>query len=151
MKDLQCGLLSFEANKGVYETKTFLLATTDTNFLGNGKLDLPGNKVDFRLSANPRDFSIGSIRTPIYLRGPLNDIEAGLEKKDLIIKGAAAVVLGAINPALALLPLIEPGMGKKGECGKYLDQIASVQADAKKNVSGKDLDATKAPGQSVGR
>ncbi|MBC7658983.1 MAG: hypothetical protein H7249_04680 [Chitinophagaceae bacterium] len=151
MKELQCGLLSFQASHGVYQTRTFLLATTDTNFVGEGQLDLPGNKADFHLKAHPRDFSIGSIRSPIYIRGPLNHIKAGLEAKPIVLRGVAAVALGFINPALALIPLIEPGLGKNGECGKYMAELKEVQSKAKQDVSRQDLEATKNATKSVGR
>jgi uncharacterized protein involved in outer membrane biogenesis len=144
LKKLECTLLSFEAKNGVYATKVFLISTTDSNVVGKGQLDLPANKADFLLSVHPRDFSIGSIRTPMYIRGPLNDIKAGLEKKDLLIKGGAAVALGAlINPALALLPLIEPGAGKDGACKKYESDLKQVLASAKKDVSPADLKQNK--------
>lgn len=140
LKKLECSLFSFEADKGVYHTKTILIATTDSNLVGKGQLDLPANKVDFLLSVHPRDFSIGSLRAPIFVRGPLNDIKAGIEKKDLLIKSAAAVALGAtINPALALLALIEPGTGENHPCRKYTDELKDVLAKAKEDVSPQDL------------
>jgi len=142
LKTMECGLMAFEANKGVYSTKSFLIATTDSNIVGKGELDLPGNKVDFLISTHPRDFSIGSVRSPIYIKGPLNDIKFGLQKKDLVLKGLAALALGAINPALALIPLVEPGLGKDGACKKYAGELTAVQARAKQDVSGKDLKAT---------
>ncbi|MBC7532251.1 MAG: AsmA family protein [Oligoflexus sp.] len=143
LKKLECSLFSFEADKGVYRTKTILIATTDSNLVGKGQLDLPGNKADFLLTVHPRDFSIGSVRAPIFVRGPLNDIKAGIESKDLIIKSAAALALGAaINPALALVALIEPGTGEDHPCRKYTDELQSVLAKAKEDLSPEDIRKT---------
>ncbi len=143
MKKMECGLTWFEAKEGIYSTKAFLIATSDSNITAKGQLDLPSNNADFLLSIHPRDFSIGSVRTPIYIKGPLNGIKVGLEKKDLILKGGAALILGAINPALALLPLVEPGLGKDGPCKKYAAELKTVVAKAKEDVSTKDLKTTK--------
>ncbi len=144
---LECGLVNLDADQGVYRTKSFILATGDSNIVGKGELNLPGNNVDFKLTTHPRDFSIGSVNTPILIKGKLNEIKVGLDPKPLIAKGAAAILLGAINPALALLPLVEPGLGKKGACDKYAGELKGVIASAEKDVTRKDLEEAKNVGR----
>lgn len=143
LKELRCGLFSLEANEGVYRTKSFVIATSDSNLLGKGQLNLPGNKVDFTLNVVPKDFSIGSLRTPIKVEGELNKIGVSLEPTPLVAKALAALALGAVNPALALLPLVEPGLGKEGGCSKYKAELRQVVANAEKDVSREDMKATK--------
>jgi uncharacterized protein involved in outer membrane biogenesis len=144
---LECGLVNLEADEGVYRTKSFIIATGDSNIVGQGQLNLPGNNVDFKLTTHPRDFSIGSVKSPILIRGKLNEIKVGLDPKPLVARGAAALLLGAINPALALLPLVEPGLGKKGACDKYAGELKGVIASAEKDVTRKDLQEAKSVGR----
>lgn len=122
--EMKCMLTSFEAKDGAIGTKAFLISTKDTSIIGKGGINLVGNKVDYTLNAHPHDFSIGSIRSPIEIKGPLNDIDVGLKKEELSVRSGIAVALGAlVNPLLALLPLTEPGLDKKGQCKDIVDEL----------------------------
>lgn len=124
---MDCMLTSFEAKDGVIGTKAFLVSTKDTSIIGKGNVNLVGNKVDYTLNAHPHDFSIGSLRTPIEIKGRLNDIEVGLKKEEISVRSGVAVALGTlVNPLLALLPLTEPGLDKRGKCKSVVDELQAA-------------------------
>jgi uncharacterized protein involved in outer membrane biogenesis len=136
--DIQCALTAFEAGEGAIKTKTFLLATKDTSIIGKGEVNLVANKVDFELKAHVHDFSVGSLRSPIEIKGPLNDFKVSLQREELLTRSGLAVALGAlVNPIAALVPLIETGLDEKGKCRGVLAQLNEVQQKANKLSTGK--------------
>lgn len=136
--DVQCALTAFEAGEGTIKTKTFLIATKDTSIIGKGEVNLVANKVDFELKAHVHDFSIGSLRSPIEIKGPLNDFKVSLQREELLTRSGLAVALGTLlNPIAALAPLIETGLDEKGKCRGVLAQLNEVQQKANKLSTGK--------------
>ncbi len=130
--NIQCALTAFEAKEGAIRTKSFLIATKDTSVVGKGEVDLVGNKVDFQLKAHVHDFSIGSLRSPITIKGRLNDFEVALEREELLTRSGLAVALGTfVNPVAALLPLIETGLDEKGKCRTVMAELQAVQQKAR--------------------
>jgi len=136
--DVQCALTAFEAGGGVIKSKTFLIATKDTSIIGKGEVNLVGNKVDFVLNAHPHDFSIGSLRSPIHIKGPLNDIEVSLEREELLTRSGLAIVLGTlVNPLAALVPLIESGLDEAGKCRNVVQELNTISEKASQLSRGK--------------
>jgi hypothetical protein len=139
--EIQCALTAFEAGGGAIKTKTFLISTKDTSIVGKGEVNLVGNKVDFVLEAHPHDFSIGSLRSPIVIKGPLDDFKVGLERKELLTRSGLAVALGAlVNPIAALVPLIETGLDESGKCRSVMKDLNEVAAKATKLSKGQSKD-----------
>ena len=121
-----------------------MIATKDTSVIGKGDVNLVGNKVDVVLNAHPHDFSIGSLRSPIHIKGPLNDIQVGLEREELLTRSGLAVALGAlVNPLAALVPLIEPGLDESGKCRSVMQQLQTVSEKASQLSRGKSGRVTK--------
>jgi AsmA family protein len=97
-------------------TETFVIDTTDTNILGEGQLSLLEETLQMKLSPEPKDFSILSLRTPVHITGTLKHPKVYPDKM-LAIRVGAAVVLGVIaTPLAALIPLIETGPGEDNDC-----------------------------------
>jgi uncharacterized protein involved in outer membrane biogenesis len=142
--DIQCALTAFEVKDGVIDTKTFLISTKDTSIIGKGEVNLVGNKVDYKLEAHVHDFSIGSLRSPIVIKGKLNDLEVGLEREELLTRSGLAVALGSlVNPIAALVPLIETGLDEKGKCRSVVAELNEVREKANRLSTGKSKRATR--------
>ncbi len=134
MTELECAITSFEAKNGRLQSQAFLIGTGDTNIVGKGFVDLGAEDMDFVLQAYPKDFSIGAIRAPIYIKGPFRDINLNLGKS-FWGKGAAAVALGAlVAPLAAVIPLIELGQEKEGRCAQYMGRISSIEKASQKKL-----------------
>ncbi len=129
---LQCMIASFDASQGRFDTKAFLIATADSNIVGRGFVDLGRETLHLTLEARPKDFSVGSARSPITIEGPLRSPRVALGAKGLAARSIAAAALGAlVNPLLAIVPFIEPGLEKGGACLKYVDQITAITQKSK--------------------
>lgn len=130
--DLRCLVTDFGLEKGVLNTRTFVIDTTEANITGEGKVDLGQEQVDYRLATEPKHFNVGSLRTPILIRGPLKNPGILPDPVPLAERGGAAVVLGVLlTPLAALLPTIQLGLGKDHNCDALMSSVQAAANQAK--------------------
>lgn len=121
--DIRCMVGDFKIQNGLLNSDILVLDTTDSNINGDLKINLKNEMLNGKIETHPKDFSILSARTPILLDGTLKQPSISLDKEELLIKGVAAVALGALlTPAGALLPTIEWGLGEDSDCAKLTRQ-----------------------------
>lgn len=125
---IRCAVASFDAKHGVLETNALVFDTTDTNVLGDGTISLADESLAMTIRPQPKQQSILSLRTPLYVTGTFLHPSVGLNKGVLAARGGAALGLAILNPLAALVPLIETGPGKDSDCAQL---IASVRNHAK--------------------
>ncbi len=127
---VRCAVTNFDVKKGIMNSDVFVIDTTDTNILGEGKISLVEETIKMKLSPEPKDFSILSLRTPVHIAGTFKKPTAYPDKM-LAIRIGAAVLLGVLaTPFAALIPLIETGPGEDSNCSAL---IASAKNSAKKS------------------
>ena len=135
--DIRCAIADFGVKDGVAQTNAFVFDTAIVNIEGSGTLNLKTEEMDFTLKPRPKDRSIGSLRTPLHIRGTFSEPDIGPDMGKLTAKGAGAIVMGILNPLLAVLPLIEEGKGKDSPCAQLIAQAAkSKSKEAKATSSG---------------
>jgi AsmA protein len=123
--DIRCAIADFGVKDGVAQTNAFVFDTTIVNIEGSGTINLKTEEMDFALKPRPKDRSIGSLRTSLHIRGTFSEPDIGPDMGKLTAKGAGAIVMGILNPLLAVLPLIEEGKGKDSPCAQLIAQAAS--------------------------
>lgn len=131
-EELRCAVSGFNVEKGVARTDTFVLDTEGTVIRVDGAINMADETLDLAATPNAKHASLVSLRTPLHLRGPLKHPKVRPEAGPLVKKGALAVGLGAINPALAVLALYEPARGKDQPCAELLAQAKAKGAGAAK-------------------
>jgi uncharacterized protein involved in outer membrane biogenesis len=131
---LRCAVAGFDVKGGQAQADTFVVDAEDTSINVEGGIDLKDETLDLKMSPAGKHQSLVSLRTPIHLEGPLRHPKARPEAGPLVKKGALAVGLGAINPALAVFALYEPARGKDQPCAQLI-------ADAKAKGAGKAKNA----------
>jgi AsmA protein len=117
---LRCAVADFEVKHGKMQAKALVLDTQVTTLLGSGTIDLGTETLDLTFSPKTKDTSPVALRSPIYVRGSFAHPTAAFDKTRVTARAAGAVVLGLINPLLALLPLIDAGPGKDSDCAVLL-------------------------------
>ncbi|VTU24761.1 putative assembly protein [Variovorax sp. PBS-H4] len=125
---LRCAAMAFDVDKGVMVSRSVVLDTEDTLFSASGRADLAKETLDFVVRPQPKDKSILSLRTPLVIGGTFASPRAGLEAGSLAARGAAAVLLGALNPLLALAATVETGPGSDADCQAVLAQAKQPSA-----------------------
>jgi uncharacterized protein involved in outer membrane biogenesis len=127
---IRCLVGTFDADHGRLTARNLLLDSDDVRITGEGTVDLANERVDLTLHQHPKDFSIGTLRSPIDIEGGLRTRRASVRKSGLVRRAGAALALGTlVNPLAALLPLVELGRGEKpGACEAALADSRAIAA-----------------------
>ena len=127
--EIRCVIADFGVKGGVAQANAFVFDTTVVNIGGSGTINLKTEEMDMKLKPQPKDGSIGSLRTPLHIKGTFGQPDIGPDMGKLAARGAGTLAMGILNPLLAILPLIEEGKGKDSNCGAL---IAQANASSKK-------------------
>ncbi|MEC5213409.1 uncharacterized protein involved in outer membrane biogenesis [Polaromonas sp. CG_9.5] len=127
---LRCAAAAFDVKQGLMSSRAIVLDTSDTVITGEGQISLRNETLDILLKPKPKDMSILSLRSPLRIGGTFADMSAGPEKAALAGRAGLALLLGAINPLLALAATIETGPGVNADCAAVLKE-----ADQRKSTS----------------
>jgi uncharacterized protein involved in outer membrane biogenesis len=132
---VRCGVIDFDIKKGIMSSEAFVIDTTDTKIVGEGQISLAEETIKMKVSPQPKDVSILTLRTPVHIEGTFKNPTI-LPDKMLAIRAGAAVVLGVLaTPFAALIPTIETGLAEDANCRAL---IASVETAAKRAAGTKD-------------
>lgn len=120
---LYCGIAAFTVRQGLMTSDVLVVDTSDTNIAGSGNINLRDESLDLTLKPLPKKPSVLSLRGPLHITGSFAEQpNIRLDKPTLTARAGGALLLGAINPLAAFLPLIETGPGKDSDCA----QLAAV-------------------------
>jgi uncharacterized protein involved in outer membrane biogenesis len=128
---LRCAIGDLVVKDGIATPQAFVIDTTDTVVTVTGSIDLQREIIDLVFRPEPKDPSIFALRSPIHLQGPLRSPKVRPEPGPIVARVAAAALLGALNPVLAVLPFIETGPGKDSDCKRLLAEARSHGAQKK--------------------
>ena len=128
---LRCAAAAFDVNGGLMNSRALVLDTSDTVIYGNGQVSLANESIDLTLRPYPKDMSILALRSPLKVAGNFAGPKIGPEKGALASRAGLALVLGAVNPLLALAATVETGPGQDANCGPALLEAASPYAAAR--------------------
>ena len=123
---LRCGVADFGVKGGVMQANALIVDTEVTTVVGSGSVDLGHERLDLTLAPKTRRFSPVALRGPIYVRGTFSKPKVELDVPRIAMRGAGALLLGVVNPLLALLPLIEPGPGVDPQCAELIQQVRKI-------------------------
>lgn len=113
---LRCAAIAFDIQKGLMNSRTLVLDTSNAIFQAEGSINLANEQLDLVIRPEPKSPSILSVRTPLTVKGTLGDPRPGVEAAPLIARAAAVVAGASINPLLALAATLETGPGKDADC-----------------------------------
>ena len=123
--DIRCAIADFGVKNGVMQANALVFDTTVVNIGGSGTINLKNEEMDLTLKPEPKDRSIASLKSPLYIRGTFGAPDIGPDMGKLAARGAGAILLGIVNPLLAILPLMEEGKGKDSPCAQLIAQATS--------------------------
>jgi uncharacterized protein involved in outer membrane biogenesis len=131
--DIRCTIADFGVKDGVAHTNAFVFDTTDIVVNGSGTINLKSEEMNLTLKPQPKDRTIGSLRTTLHIKGTFSDPDIGPDMGKLAARGAGTIALGILNPLLSILPMLEQGEAKDSPCAELIAQAAksAKQASAK--------------------
>ena len=141
--DIRCAIADFGVKGGVAQANALVFDTTVVNVEGSGNINLKSEAMDLTLRPKPKDSGIGSLRTPLHIKGTFGEPDIGPDMGKLAGRAGGAILMGIINPLLAVLPLMEEGKGKDSPCAQL---IANATSSARSAASG--ATARRPPSQS---
>jgi AsmA family protein len=113
---VRCFIGDFTLQKGVVNTRTLLLDTSEARVQGTGTINLAAETINYKLETDSRHFSVGTLKTPIDVTGALKSPSIAPETGPLAVRGGLAAGLGVLFPPAALLPTIQLGVGEDNAC-----------------------------------
>lgn len=120
---INCLVADFDVSGGVAHHKALFLDTEDAAIFGQGTIDLFRRKVDIVLSPKPKRTALVSLATPVHVIGPVDKITV-VPVASAVAKGFGKLLLGAVNPAAAVLSSMKLGSeDNKDICAGYLERI----------------------------
>lgn len=134
---LRCAVVDLAIKNGTATPQVFVIDTTDTLVTGSGTIDFRSEGLKLVTRAEPKDFSPFVLRSPINITGTFKDPKVMPQMGPLAARGAAGILLGIVNPLLAVIPFIETGPGEDTDCGQLLKRVKSegVKAPARETAS----------------
>ena len=136
---IRCAIADFGVKGGLMQANALVFDTPVVNVGGGGTINLKTEQMDLTLKPEPKDRSIASLNSPLYARGTFSAPKVGPDMSKLASRGAGALLMGIINPLLAIIPLLEEGPGKDSNCAQLI--AAAATSSARSAASG----ATKKP------
>ena len=132
---IRCAIGDFAVKDGVMHTNALVFDTSVVNIQGGGEVNLRSEGIDLTLKPEPKDRSIASLNSPLYIRGSFSAPKVAPDAGKLAAKGLGALVMGAINPLLAVLPLLKEGENKNSPCRQLIAEAAKSKKTGKSSSS----------------
>jgi AsmA protein len=130
--NVRCAIADFGVKDGLMKTNAFVFDTQVVNVEGDGTINLKSEALDLKLDPHPKDRSIASLNSPLYIRGTFGAPKVAPDWKRLGAKGVGALAMGLLNPLLAVLPLLQEGKDKDSPCAAL---IAEATKSAKQSAA----------------
>ncbi len=116
---IQCMVIDMSLQQGTVSTRAAFLDTDESRIGMGGGANLRTEALSLKLETDAKHFSVGTLPTPINIKGTLASPSIAPEVGPLAIRGGAAIALGIIGtPLAALLPTIQFGTGEDGACNR---------------------------------
>ena len=112
---IRCLVADLVLTRGVVATRTLVVNTSDHIITGGGLVDLSREVLDMHLRTDAKHFTIRTLATPLRVYGPFKDLNFA-PAPEFLLRSGAAIGLGLLFPAAAVLPTIQFGVGEGSPC-----------------------------------
>lgn len=123
---MNCMVGRFKVRNGIARAEGLLIDTSRITVGGVGAVNLRTERIEFLFQPKPKDPSLISLATPVRVRGTLKDHSAVPDAMGLATKGAAGLLLGAINPVAAIVPFLNAGTGVQNPCASAIGPDGAI-------------------------
>jgi hypothetical protein len=114
-----CSVVRSDLRHGIGQTGV-VLDTPDVTLAGGGELDLREMRAELILRPAPKRASIGALKLPIRVAGPLDALEARVDKTLVAKEAGHVLAFSLLNPFLVVVPFIDLGSGGGNPCVEAL-------------------------------
>jgi uncharacterized protein involved in outer membrane biogenesis len=128
--DIRCAIADMDVKDGMANINAMVIDTSVVNVHIGGWVNLKTEEMNLKIDPKPKDKSIASLNSPLYVRGTFSEPHVAPDAK-MVAKGVGAIVMGVLNPLLAVIPLINQGPGKDSPCGQLIAEALAQTKNAK--------------------
>jgi uncharacterized protein involved in outer membrane biogenesis len=146
---IRCVVGDFGVKDGVMETNALVFDTEVVNISGHGRINLKTEELDLTLVPEPKDPSLVSLRSPLYIRGTFSKPRVAPDMKSIAARGIGAAAMAIINPLLAVIPLLNEGEGKDSNCAQLIAELSSQAKSAAAKLPGSASAGASRPAESA--
>jgi uncharacterized protein involved in outer membrane biogenesis len=107
---INCAVAGLTVEQGLADIRRLVIGTTDSVIRGDGNIDRGAERLDVRLEAQGKDFSLLDLDAPVFIQGALTDPGFSVGKT-------------------ALIPLIELGLQGNVPCDRLEREVLALGAD----------------------
>lgn len=119
--EIRCAVADFTVRRGIATARTFVIDTTPVLAKGTGTIDLGAETMNLRIDGETKQPRLIRLWSPITVVGPLTTPMVGIEGGAVAGQVGIGAALGAlINPLVALLPFVDPGLAEDANCGALI-------------------------------
>ncbi|GAA0615711.1 AsmA family protein [Brevundimonas kwangchunensis] len=119
--EIRCAVADFTVAGGVATARTFVIDTTPVLAQGTGTIDLGAETMNLRIDGETKEARLVRLWSPIVVQGPLTAPRVGIDGGQVAGQVGLGAALGAlINPLVALLPFVDPGLAEDANCGALI-------------------------------
>ena len=124
--EIRCGIADFGVKDGLLRTNAFVFDTAVVNIEGGGVINLKSEELNLMLNPKPKSSSLASLNSPLYVRGTFGEPQVSPDLGRIAAKGVGAIVMGALNPLLAVVPLLKEGRDEDSPCARLIAEAVSA-------------------------
>ncbi len=118
---VRCAVGDFTVARGVATARTLVIDTDVVVATGTGTIDLGAETYNLRIDGETKRPRLLRVWAPITVGGPLTAPSVGVDGTAIAGQVGIAGVLGAlVNPLVALLPFVDPGLAEDANCGALI-------------------------------
>lgn len=118
---VRCAVGDFQVRRGIATARTLVIDTDVVVATGTGTIDLGTETFDLRFDGETKRPRLLRVWAPITVTGPLTGPRIAADTGAIVGQAGVAGLLGAlINPLVALLPFVDPGLAEDANCGALI-------------------------------
>ncbi|MEZ5650884.1 MAG: AsmA family protein [Burkholderiaceae bacterium] len=121
---VSCLLADLPIANGIARAEPVVVNTPDSVLYATGQMRLVDERLDLRVVASPKDWSLLSLRSPLEIGGSFANPQVNIDTGQLGTKVLGALALAAVNPIAGLLPLMDyASEDAKQGCAQALEAV----------------------------
>lgn len=118
---VRCAVADFRVKDGVARANRIVVDTDVVLVKGEGTVNLRTERLDLRFEGESKKPRLLRLFVPITVNGPFTRPGVDLETGNALAQGGIGVALAAlVNPLVAILPFVEPGLAKDANCAALI-------------------------------
>lgn len=119
--EIRCAVADFTVSGGTATARTFVIDTTPVLAKGSGTINLGAETMNLRIDGETKQPRLVRLWAPITVQGPLTTPKIGVDSGSVAGQVGIGAAIGAlINPLIALLPFVDPGLADDANCGALI-------------------------------